>query len=220
MVVQGPLAAGHPVDRQGPEALLGQLLQEGLGVLGAGRRGGHHQLGLEQLADERRDDLEPEGEVHRGKDRLERGRDVADLLAAAGALLGLAEAHVAGQVQAAGDRRQGGVRDDPRADLGHLALGELPEALVDPGGGDQLEHRVAQKLEPLVVGVAREGGVGQGLLEEVLAPHRQAEDLRDEFDDRLAHAKRRKTRLALWPPKPMLLVMQTSTSAWRAAFGT
>ena len=76
------------------------------------------------------------------------------------------------QPQLLGQRGQGVGVDHGGADLGHLALVGTGAVLVEVLGRDQLQHRVAQVLEALVVArremraLVGERAVGQCLLEE------------------------------------------------------
>ena len=79
--------------------------------------------------------------------------------------------HVDHKTELARDDRTAGTRDDVRADLRELALGEVRIPLVELPGDRQLEDAVAQELEPLV----GRGSVGSpgGVREDVLEPVRR-----------------------------------------------
>ena len=109
---------------------------------------------LERVDDRPLDVLEAVLEVDGGDRRLEqRGEHVAvareplDLLAPAApasCTQPLAEPELAR------DDRAARTRDDVRAHLRHPPLVEVREAVVERAGDRELEHRVAEKLEPLV----------------------------------------------------------------------
>ena len=58
------------------------------------------------------------------------------------------------EAEAACHHRAGRARDDVRANLGELTLGEVRMARVERMGDRELEDAVAEELEPLVRGAA------------------------------------------------------------------
>ena len=120
-------------------------------------------------------------EVYRPEDGLEGVGEDRVLVAAPGHLLAAPQPDVraeAALAQLAGHVGEHVGVDQARADLGEVALGPVGVRAVEVLGHHELEHGVAEELEPLVVGQApvlvRERPVGQGQLRE-LGVQRDAE---------------------------------------------
>src|SRR5688500_18306299 len=104
--------------------------------------------------------------------------DVADDIVALGSpVLArlLAEPDVAGNAKLAADLGAGLARYKRIEALRHLAFGFVGEALVQPAGGDEAQHPVAEELQP-VVAVPADAGVGDGALEQLEVAHLAPED--------------------------------------------
>ena len=86
--------------------------------------------------------------------RLDRVGEDRGLVAAAGALLAAAEQEVLAEAERAGHVGERAHVDDGGAQLGQLALGQVGVVAVQRVGDDEAEHRVAEELQPLVVGQA------------------------------------------------------------------
>jgi hypothetical protein len=126
------------------------LLQPGLEVVEPLELDGLDPLGEQALDDlDRRD--EPTVEVDRREDRLERVGEDRWLGAAARLLLALAEHHPLADAELAGDLAQAGLAHDLGAGHAELAFPELRIPRHQLVAHDQVEDRVAQELEPLIV---------------------------------------------------------------------
>ena len=136
-----------------PGAALHALLQLGLIILDV------VDLPLGQTVEDVREDkalrgLQPAVEIHGGYDRLHRvGKDGRPLPAAA-ALFPVAEADVIAQMQRERHTVQRLLADELGAQAAHLPLRHVGIELIEPRRRDHAEHGIAQKLEPLVAGVA------------------------------------------------------------------
>ena len=159
---------GHdPVLGSGQEPLLGHLLQPSLVVVvGPG-------LDVDQAAGEEpvgspvslvEEDGADHGLESVGQDRLQR--------AGAGLVRAFAQGQVVAETPARGQPGQAPGVDDGGAQPGQLALVRGLVSVVQVLGGDQLEDRIAQVLEALVVGQSAVrmlidvGAVGQRLAQE------------------------------------------------------
>ena len=144
------------------------------------------------------------------------------------------------QAEVCRDACEHGPGDDADLDAGHPAFRHPREAPEDLLGDDESEHGIAEKLEPLVVGVRiavlyrrrmRERPDDQVDVRE-LVPGRLL-GYRDALGDaegwssnlclggscHVGYARAR-IKVALCPPKPNELLRQILRSAWRATFGT
>ena len=136
-----------------PGAALHALLQLGLVVLDM------VDLPLGQTVEDVREDktlrrLEPAIKIHGGDDRLHCvGKDGRPLSAAA-ALLPVAEADIVAQMQRERHTVQRLLTDELGPQAAHLPLRHVGIELIEPRRRDHAEHGIAQKLEPLVAGVA------------------------------------------------------------------
>src|SRR5699024_5092958 len=147
------------------EALLGVLLDD---LLQAGLVVG---LGVLALGDEAQDELpghlHPAVQVEGGDEGLEGVRDHAGPLPAAAALLPLAQAEVVPQVDLLGELEQRPLADQAGPDAGQVPLRAVGVGVEQVVGRDDLQHAVAQELQPFVVGhrdaaLVGIAGVGQG----------------------------------------------------------
>ena len=116
-------------------------------------------LPLGQAVEDVREDktlcrLEPAVKIHGGDNRLHRvGKDGRPLSAAA-ALLPVAEADIVAQMQCERHTVQRLLTDELGPQAAHLPLRHVGIELIEPRRRDHAEHGIAQKLEPLVAGVA------------------------------------------------------------------
>ena len=136
-----------------PGAALHALLQLGLVVCDV------VDLPLGQTVEDVREDkalrrLQPAVEIHGGDDRLHRVGEDGRALAAAAALLPVAEADIIAQMQRARHAVQRLLADELGTQPAHLPLRHIRIEPVEPRRRDHAEHGVAQKLKPLVAGIA------------------------------------------------------------------
>src|SRR5579864_781316 len=135
------------VDRRLPEPLLRDLLEAALEVLVAGgRRQGAIAVEVVVIGG-----VVAGVEEHRAEHGLERVGQQRLQVSAATLRDALAEVEVAAQVELLGKLGQRVRVDHRRAGLRKLALGRSGMVLVQVLGADELQHRVAEVLEPLVV---------------------------------------------------------------------
>ena len=94
--------------------------------------------------------LQPAVEVHGGDQRLHRVGEDGRPLPPAGVLLAAPQADVVPQAQLGGHAPEAVLADELGADARHAPLGQLRFAAVERVRHHEAEHRVAQKLQPLV----------------------------------------------------------------------
>src|SRR5699024_7116706 len=160
----------------GPAGLGALLLEAGLPV----QRGAQGGADAPTIADAALHDcaraLESAREVARPEDRLHGVREDRVLVATARELLALTEPKVCSEPpgpEVAGDVGEDVGVDQARADLGQVALRPVRVGVVEVLGHHELEYRVTEELEPLVVGHApvlvRVGPVRQRLRGQLVA---------------------------------------------------
>jgi hypothetical protein len=89
-------------------------------------------------------------------------------------LLALAEQQTRGETEPLGDLVERLLLDEIRAQPGEIAFGKLAELPVEQRGHCTIQHRVAEKLQPLVVGLpeaavrerlAQQAGIAKAMTE-------------------------------------------------------
>ena len=160
---------------------LHQLLQFGLAVTAAVL---HHLLLLlfqQDPVDQRAHLVDAAIQIHRGQHRLHRVRQNGRTAAAAAALLALAQHQKVAQMQALGHLMQALLAHQRGADAGQLALRQVGVLAVQIVRRHEAQHRVAQKLQPLVAGDAHApvlvgvGAVVQGAAQQLTVGERIAQ---------------------------------------------
>ena len=164
---------------------VGRLLESALGRHVAGRRSTGLELRAGDLEQPVARRLQAGVEEERADDRLEGGGQDRGSLALVGAIGAGAQQERRTEVDAAGEGRQAGRRDDGRAPLRQAAFILVGMAGEEGAGDDQRDDRVTEELETLVgerrgvrvlVGVA---AVDQRLTEQVKVLDREREALRE-----------------------------------------
>ena len=146
-----PVRGFQAVDRQRLEALLRDFLQPALVVLGRAHFRRVRPAFPEKPKNQRLGGQKPAVQENRAENGLQRvGQERVALPAALG-FLALAEQQVLVQAQGAGRVGQAFFLDQAGPDSGHLPLGGLRKAPVDLLADAQLQHGVAEELQPLVV---------------------------------------------------------------------
>ena len=164
----------EPVDRCNAEPALCELLQLGARV---GRPSVCCDGGKPILKEREHGGahcLQPAIQVKRGDEGLQGGGEVAWLLPAAACLLAPAHDEGLPQAQLHGHRRQGLGANDLRPPARELALLRIRKAAKKLLCKDQIQHGIAQKLKPLVVGhlgrvLVHVGRVHERFLEQLLS---------------------------------------------------
>ena len=110
------------------------------------------QLGLKQPRHDRGDGVEPAVEIDGAHQRLQRVGQDRRTRAPAGPLLAAADEEEAPEVERARRPRQPPLAHQRRPRARQIALGAVGEAAHQQIAHHQRQHRVAQKLQPLVVG--------------------------------------------------------------------
>ena len=171
LVVVGAALPGDHVLQLFLGVLLDNLLQGGLVVLkglyalGLGRRGDKPQdepLGLLQAA---------AVQVDGGGGGLEHVRQNAGALPPAGVALPVAQAQKVPHMEGLGKPAQASLADKAGPGFGQLALWQLGKIFKQVLRRDKPQHRVPQKLQPLVafaLVLVGKGGVGQGRFQQLL----------------------------------------------------
>ena len=146
-----PALLKHLVDRRARFDRLENLLQSALRVdlLGISRDALEVILGRAQHKISRR--VEAAVEVNSSHDALESICQGGSPFAPAARLFAASHHEVTAQVQFLRPRLERRARDDPGAKLGHRALAEIRIEAVEVLGDDQLDDRITQKFESLVV---------------------------------------------------------------------
>lgn len=189
VVIDGALEDSVVIGAEGPlQVVVGRLggvglehlLKLALRVLGVGRGRQRFDLRLEASQHEFAGSLETGVDEDRAEERFEGVGECGGPLASAVEGFAAAEEEVAAQVEAAALFGEEAAVDQSGAGLGEIALTEIGEAVVELAGEDQLENRVAEEFEPLVVLNAvtlfvSHRGVGEGELEEFGVPEPDAE---------------------------------------------
>ena len=135
-----------------PGAALRVLLESTLGALERGQRGLQDELRIRQVDQPVADRLEPEVQVQRPGQGLERRGQERRPTATTTLRLALARGTAARpEVDPAGEAGETGGRDDGRAAGGQGALVVVGVARVERAGDGQVDDGVAEVLQPLVV---------------------------------------------------------------------
>ena len=111
-------------------------------------------------------------QIDRSQHGLHRVRLDGGTVAAAAALLPLAQFQVAAQVQGLGHLHQAALAHQGRPDAGQVPLGQVRPGAVEVVCHHETQNRVPQKLQPLVAGhpllpvLVGIGAVGQGVFQQ------------------------------------------------------
>ena len=135
-------------------------------------------LPLGQTVEDVREDkalrgLQPAVKIHGGDDRLHRVGENGRPLSAAAALLPVAETDIVAQMQRERHTVQRLLADELGAQAAHFPLRHVGIERIEPRRRDHAEHGIAQKLEPLVAGIApRAVFIGIGAVHERILQQR------------------------------------------------
>src|SRR5690606_39072408 len=230
-----PLFANHPVVRRNVPLALSPDLELALGVfvqrflqdlLESRLHQPGHQLcyGVQPL-------VEIDGADDRFKGGAERGRPVAP----AAASLAVTQAQAASQIKLPGEAGEGPRPYQSGAQRRQLAFVHLREAFVEVSADDEVQHSVAEKLQPFVIlqpcflALVQIRTMSEGALQKVVIGYVYLETLFQRAQlvfhalsgsSNLYSANSLSTRTALCPPKPKALLRATRTGAGRASLGT
>ena len=147
-VVRGAILAGDAVDRCFAGNALAQLLIFGLVIMHARHvRNRHHSLDQPARLFHRA------VQIHRAQQRLHRVGENRGLFAPAAMLFAMAEQQVFAEIQPSGRDLERPFLHAARAQARQLALRQIGVLMIQPDAGTQLQHRIAQEFQPLVVNV-------------------------------------------------------------------